>query len=65
MSNVFNFFDDVIIELQLFQPHQRIQVLDLQDIYMWYVILKKERERTLIFPKLICGSFGIILFSVR
>ena len=65
MPDVLDLFDDVIIQLQLFQPDQRVEVLYLQDICMLRGVLKKERERTLIFPKLICGSLGIILFSVR
>ena len=65
MADVFDFLDDVIVQLQFLEPSQCVEILDLQDVYLMDALLWKERERTLILPKLICGSLGIILFSVR
>lgn len=65
MADVLDLLDDVVVQLQLLQPCEGVQVLDLEDICMGRAVLRKERERTLILPKLIWGSLGIILFSVR
>ena len=65
MADVFDFLDDVIVQLQFLESGQCVEILDLQDVYLMDALLWKERERTLILPKLIWGSLGIILFSVR
>lgn len=64
VPDVFDFFNDVIIELEFLQPGERVQVLDLPDIFIAAALLKKDKERTLILPKLML-SLGMILFSLR
>lgn len=63
--DVLDLLDDVVIQLQLFEPQQCVQILDFKNVWMGPVLLRKERERTFIFPKFIWGSFGMILFSLR
>jgi hypothetical protein len=65
VADALDLLDDVVVQLQLLQPREGVQVLDLEDVCVGEAVLRKESERTLILPKFICGSLGMILFSVR
>lgn len=64
VTDVFDFLNDVIIELEFLQPDEGVEVLYLPDVWIGATVLKKERDRTLILPKLML-SLGMILFSFR
>ena len=65
MIDVLYLFYDVVIKLKFLQAMEGVEILNLKDVCFDKMILRKESDSTLILPKLICGSLGIILFSLR